>query len=118
MVTREELKAYRDMERELREKRALMRQAELAAKESDRESDRRRAFTLAKQYERIAKERERELLRIEREIEALEDPRQRSVLLCRYIHGYGRVRTAMTLGVSERTVSYIAKEAIRKLSRK
>lgn len=118
MVTREDLKGYRAGKIELAQVRALMKQAELTARASGGERERKRASALAKRYEKIAAERERELLRIEGEIESLENPRQRSVLLCRYIHGWGRVKTAVSLGVSERTVSYITKEAIRELSRK
>ena len=77
MVTREELKQYRDMVRELREKRALMLQAERAARESDRESDKRRAEDLAKRYEKTAALRAAQTERIAAEKDCCEHGRVR-----------------------------------------
>ena len=118
MVTREELKQYRDMERELREKRALMRQAQLAARESERESDKKRAEDLARRYEKIAKKQEQYAVSIEQAIESLADPRHRRVLFCRYIQGWSRLKTSVSMGLSERTVAYLTKDAIKELEQK
>ncbi len=112
MVTREELKQYRDMMRELREKRALMLQAERAARESDRESDRRRAARLAKRYEEAAAIRAEQTERIAAEIEAIVKPNVRRVLIYRYIQGWSRAKTAVNMGVSEALVAKLTREGI------
>lgn len=117
MVTREDLKGYRAMEREAREKRALMRQAELAANESGRENDRKRALALARQYEKIAKEQEKKTARSLRAIESISAPNFRRVLYYRYIKGWSRTKTAVAMGVSERTVSRLTSAALKMLKK-
>ncbi len=115
MVTRKELEGYRSSRDELRDLRARMRQAELAAMESDRESDRERAITAAQRYETLADERADEMERIEAEIDNLGKSDQRRIVRMRYIDGLRIRDIARRVSYSERQVKRIIDAAVAEL---
>lgn len=112
MLTKAELEAYRDMQKELRELKARMRQAEIAAMESEREADREAAETRAQIYDTKLDECMDALMRIEAEITALPSPRMREMVRMRYIDGRGNLEIGMRLGCDERTVKRVIRDAI------
>lgn len=118
MVTREMLEDWRSCRDEIRELRARMRTAELAAMESERESDRDRASTAAAIYEATAECRETEMLHMEAEIDALPSAGMRRVLRMRYGEGRSLEEIAQTMHYSVRTIQRIEREAVRMLEAK
>ena len=109
MVTKEQVKRFRSGKKELKMIRAMIRQAELEARMTGNGTkDEQRARKLAARYESLARHLDREQQRIEAVIDALNDPRQRQVLRCRYILGWSRVKTACEMGLSERMVARLA----------
>lgn len=112
MVTREEIKGYRYMQRELRELKARMRQAELAAMESEREADREAAETRRQIYDTLADECADALMRIEAAISTLQAPRMREIVRMKYVDGRGNLEIGMRIGCDERTVKRVIQEAL------
>ncbi len=118
MVTKEQLKNFRSGKKELRMIRAMIRQAELEARMTGIEKhDEKRARKLAARYEALARRLEREQQRIEAEVNALSDPRQRQVLYCRYILGWNRTKTSYEMALSERMIARLAAEGIAHLEK-
>ncbi len=118
MVTRKQIREFRFWKKELQALRAMIRQAELDARTGGgRSGDERRARERAARYERMAEAVAKEQARIEAEISALHNSRQRHVLYCRYILGWSRVKTACDMGVSESMVSKIIAAGIAELER-
>ncbi len=118
MITKQDLKDYRDGKRELIEIRARLRQAELTARDSGREGDRKRAERLIRRYEKIADTRDRKQKEIEAAIEGLKRANHRRVLYYRYVLGWGRVKTALAMEVSESRVDKLTEEAVAELGGK
>ena len=112
MLTKAELEAYRGMQKELRELKARMRQAEIAAMESEREADREAAEARGQIYDALADECTDVLMRIEAAISALPAPRMREMVRMRYVDGRGNLEIAMRMGCDERTVKRVIREAI------
>ena len=112
MVTREELEEYRNMQKELRDLRARMRQAELAAMESERESDREAAETRRQLYDALADEAADKLMQIEAAISALQSPRMREMVRMKFVDGKGNLEIGMHLGCDERTVKRMIRKAL------
>lgn len=117
MVTKKMLEEYRSSVREVRELRSRVRQAELAAKERELESDKRRAMEVAARYEAIADEREDTLLQIDMAIDALSSVDQRRIIRMRYVDGLSRTAVAMRIGISDSMVDKHCAAALRELEK-
>ena len=115
MVTKEELRGYRVVKRELAELHRRKAEAERGALYTSSPSERQAALRVAKRYERIIAERTRSAERIEAAIQELPHPLHRSVLYYRFIKGWGRLKTAVVMEKSERSISYLTRDAIREL---
>ncbi len=113
MVTREQLRDYRSKVEELRKLRARMRSAELAAMESERESDRRYAETMAQLYDAQIAECEEEMMQIQAGIANLGSARLRETVRLRYVDGKSLVEIARIQHCDERTVKRCLQEAER-----
>lgn len=117
MVTREELTEYRAGKRELAELHRRKAEAEREAAHTSSPGVRQSALNVVKRYERIIADRTRAAERIEAAIQALPHPMHRRVLYYRFVKGWGRVKTATLMEKSERTISYLTKDAIRELEK-
>ncbi len=117
MLTKAELEEYRHMQNELKDLRARMRKAELAAMKSEREADREEAETRGQIYDTKLDECMDALMRIEAEISALPSPRMREMVRMRYVDGRGNLEIGMRLGCDERTVKRVIREAIEIMAR-
>ncbi len=117
MVTKEELRGYREGKRELAEIHRRKVEAEREALYTSSPGERQAALRVAKRYERIIAERTRSAERIEAAIQALPHPLHRSVLYYRFVKGWSRLKTAMVMEKSERSISYLTKDAIRELEK-
>ena len=117
MVTRKQLEEYKSCKEELVELRSAMRQAELAAMESERECDRKRARDMAERYEAMMEVRADELAAIEAEIDALASANQRRALRLRYVHGLSRTAAAIRMEKSPESVDKYVADGIRELEK-